>query len=67
MPARCQICTSPYLQQISDLVDSNTLTLKQIAVQFSVSVFFVEPSLCSPSQTSRAGLRSYQQRYPDMA
>ena len=39
MPARCQICTSPYLQQISDLIDSNTLTLKQIAVQFSVSVF----------------------------
>lgn len=39
MPARCQICTSPYLQQISDLIDSNTLTLKQIAEQFSVSVF----------------------------
>ncbi|MFZ3277663.1 MAG: hypothetical protein WA182_12240 [Candidatus Sulfotelmatobacter sp.] len=38
MPSKCQVCVSPFLSQISDLLDQNTLTLKQISEQFNISV-----------------------------
>jgi hypothetical protein len=37
MPSRCSICSSPLLAEISDFLDSNSLTLKEIAAQFHCS------------------------------
>ena len=37
MATRCQICLSKHLTEISDLLDSNTMTLKEISTQFGCS------------------------------